>query len=305
MNQPNFQQPWGQQPQAPQQQPQWGAPQQPQAQPQGQFGPPPNLGQAAAGNLFNQFLQEPPRQRANRAKPADGTYVVRFTPGCKFNHSQKDGKPYLLLEYQVIEGSVPQMQGQVFSIPIFWSNRIQLQDLADLAKFTFGANLGQVAQQTNGDPAQMAGFIGQTLVQGLFAGVRVARSQKQIQTVGYENAFANHQWIAITPQPMTLAQLGPAMGPPSAPTQPAWQQPQAQQPQQQAFPQPPGQPAQSFLPQQQPAFQPQQQQQPAFQPRQQQPAFQPQAGGLPQAPLPQAPQQPLPAFYVPGAQPPR
>jgi len=303
MNQPNFQQPWGQQPQAPQQPQgqgfapapgqQWGAPQQAAPQQQQQFGPPPNLGAAAAGNLFNQFLTEPPRQRANRAKPADGTYVVRFTPGCKLNYSQKDGKPYLLLEYQVIEGSVPQMQGQVFSIPIFWSNRIQLQDLADLAKFTFGANLGQVAQRTGGDPAQMAGFIGQTVVQGLFAGVRVNRSQKQIQSVGYENAFANHQWIAITNQPMTLAQLGPALGPPSAPTQPAWQQPQAQ-PQQQAFPQPP----QSFLPQQpqQPAFQPQQ---PAFQPQQ------PQAGNLPQAPLPQAPQQPLPAFYVPGAQPPR
>lgn len=293
MNQPNFQQPWGQQPQAPQQQPQQFAPQQFTPQQSQQFAPPANLGAAAAGNLFNQFLTEPPRQRANRAKPADGTYVVRFTPGCKMNYSQKDGKPYLLLEYQVIEGSVPQMQGQVFSLPVFWANRIQLQDLADIAKFVFGANLPQVAQQSLGDPQKMAGFIGQAVVAGMFAGVRVSRSQKQIQTVGYEQAFANHQWIAITQQPMTLAQLGPALGPPQAPSMPPFQQ------QQQAFPQPPGQPT---MPQQ-PAF-PQQ----SFVPQGQQP--QP---ALPQAPppqsfLPQAPpqqQQQFPAFYVPGTQPPR
>ena len=296
MNQPNFQQPW-QQPQQPNFAPPQQAFQQPQQQ--GGYAPAPNLGQAAAGNLFNQFLTEPPRQRANRAKPADGTYVVRFTPGCKMNFSQKDGKPYLLLEYQVIEGSVPQMQGQVFSLPIFWSNRMQLQDLADLAKYTFGANLPQVAQQSQGNPQLMAEAIGRTLVAGWFGGVRVQRGQKQIQTVGYENAFANHQWIAITQQPISLAQLGPA-------TQPATQQP-AWQPQQPAFPQPPGQ---TMMPQQaqQPAFQPQGQpfmvpqgQPPqAALPQWQQP--QAQAPALPQAPLPQ---QPTPAFYVPGAQPPR
>ncbi len=292
MNQPNFQQPWGAPPQQPQQPQQpWQPPVAPPPQ-QGRFAAPtPNLGAAAAGNLFNQFLTEPPRQRANRIKPADGTYVVRFTPGCKMQYSQKDGKPFLLLEYQVIEGSVPQMQGQVFSIPIFWSNRLQLQDLADLAKYAFGVNLPQVAQQTGGDPQQMAGFIGQSLVQGMFAGVRVQRTQKQIQTVGYENAFANHQWMMISPQPMTLSQLGPMQAPP--PQQQPWQ-PQASPQQPQAFPQPPGQ---SMMPQPhgQPAFQPQGQ---PFMIPQGQP---PQAGALPQAP----PQQPTPAFYVPGAQPPR
>lgn len=303
MNQPAWpQQPqqWQQPPQQPQQQPQFqppvGPPQQQQPwQPQQQQ----NLGAAAAGNLFNQFLTEPPRQRANRAKPADGTYVVRFTPGCKMNYSQKDGKPYLLLEYQVIEGTVPQMGGQVFSLPVFWANRIQLQDLADLAKYTFGANLGQVAQSTGGDPARMAGFIGQALVAGLFAGVRVARSQKQIQTVGYEQAFANHQWIAISQAPMTLAQLGPALGPPQAPSQPAWQPAQPQPQQFQPIQQQPA--PQTMMPQpQQPAWQPPQQQ--AFS----LPQGQPPQGGFPQAPMASPPpQQPTPAFFVPGATPPR
>ena len=301
MNQPNFQQPW-QQPQQPNFAPPQQAFQQPQQQ--GGYAPAPNLGQAAAGNLFNQFLTEPPRQRANRAKPADGLYVVRFTPSCKMNYSQKDGRPYLALEYQVIEGSVPQMGGQVFGIPIFWSNRIQLQDLADLAKYTFGANLPQVAQQTQGNPQMMADFIGQTLVRGMFAGVRISRSQKQVQQVGYEAAFANHQWIAISQQSMTLAQLGPALGPPSAPSQPpqqAFQPPQQQQPQ---FPAPPGQTMMPQQPQPQQAWQPPQQPQQPFMAPQGQPAF----NALPQAPLaspPAQPQQQAPAFYVPGAQPPR
>lgn len=301
MNQPVYPQQQGFAP-APQQQ--WGA-QQPQQQPQqfappGQFAPPQNLGQAAAGNLFNQFLAEPPRKRANRAKPADGNYVVRFTPGCKMDFSQKDGRPYLLLEYQVIEGSVPQMNGQVFQIPVFWANRIQLQDLADLAKYTFGANLSNVAGQTQGNPQMMAQFICQTVAQGLFAGVRVSRSQKQVQTVGYEQAFANHNWITIGNQPMTLAQLGPALGPPQAPTQQFAPMPQLQAPPMMQQPQP------AFQPQQQ-SFQQQPQPQQQFQPLPQQPQ-QPQ---FPQAPLapPQAqPQQqaPTPAFWVPpGAQPQR
>ncbi len=324
------QQPGQQQVYAPPQQQQPGqqfAPPGQQFAPPGQFSPQgaPNLGQAAAGNLFNQFLAEPPRKRANRAKPSDGNYVVRFTPGCKMDFSQKDARPYLLLEYQVIESSAPQMGGQVFSIPIFWANRIQLQDLADLAKYTFGQNLPQVAGQTGGNPQMMAQFICQTLAQGLFAGVRVSRSQKQIQSVGYEQAFANHGWIAISQQPMTLAQLGPALGPPQAPTQQFQQafQPMAQ-PQQQAMPQPQQfqqLPQQQAMPQpqqfqqlpQQPMQAPQQQFQPLpqqpMQPQQfqqlpQQPQFPQATPALPQQPLPQ--QAPAPAFYVPnGAQPPR
>jgi hypothetical protein len=295
---PQPQQQWGHQPQAPQQPQQFAPPQ--------QFAQP-NLGAAAGANLFNQFLAEPVRQRANRAKPADGTYVVRFTPGCKMDFSQKNANPYLLLEYQVIESSVPQMNGQVFSIPVFWANRFQMQDLADLAKYVFGANLQQVAAQTNGNPQMMAQFICQTVMQGLFAGLRVHRTQKQVQSVGYEQAFANHNWVAVAQQPMTLAQLGASLGPAQQPQQSFMpQQPMQQAPQQFApQPQAPQQP-QQFAPQQ--AFQqafPTQPQQPAF-PAPQQYAPQPQA--LPQAApaLPQAqPQQQAPAFYVPGAQPPR
>lgn len=280
-------------------QPQWNAPYPPQQQPQQpQFAPPgqfqptmqpgQNLGQAAGQNLFNQFLTEPPRRRANRAKPADGSYIVRFTPGSKMEFSQKDGRPFLLLEYQVIEGSVPQMQGQVFQVPVFWGNRMQLQDLADLAKYVFGANLQAVAQQTQGNPQMMAQFICQAVSQGYFAGVRVIRSQKQIQMVGYENAFAQHNWIVIGQQPLTLAQLGPQMGPPQAPTQ-SWQQGS------------PGQPLMSSQPQTtQVAWQPPAPVQPAYVPSQ----TLPQLPQLPQAPSPQ--NQPSPAFYIPpGAQPPR
>lgn len=286
-------------------QPQWqppvGPPQQAPYQPQ------PNLTAAAGGNLFNQFLSEPPRQRANRAKPQDGTYIVRFTPGCKMGFSQRDNRPFLLLEYQVIEGTVPQMGGQVFGLPVFWSNRPGLQDLADLAKFTFGANLQNVTAQAGGDPARMAQFICQTVMQGYFGGVRVSRNPKNVAQVGYENAFANHQWITVGQQPLTLAQLGPALGPPAAPSMPAMQ------PMQPQFPQPPQQQQQPW--QQQPAPQtmmPQPQQAPApFQPPQQQPFMvpqgqPPQAGMLPQAAMAPPPQQQsTPAFFVPGAPPPR
>jgi hypothetical protein len=321
MNQPVYpQQPW--QPQQPQQQPYPQQPQQGYPQPQQaaypppqQFQPAPNLGAAAAGNLFNQFLTEPPRKRANRAKPADGTYVVRFTPNCKLDFSQKDGRPYALLEYQVVEGTVPQMQGQVFTVPIFWSNRLQLQDLADLAKYTFGQQLPAVAQQAAGNPQSMASFVAQTLMQGYFAGVKIQRSAKQVQTVGYEEAFANHNWIVITPpnQPITLAQLNVQAPPPSMPQMQAPPMMQQQQPQQ-SFPQPPGQTAMPQPPQQH-AFQPPQApgmfqpppmapQQPSFpqSPPVQYPQAAPQAPALPQVP----PQQPMPAFYVPpGGQPPR
>ena len=330
MNQPVYpQQPWQpQQPQQgyPQQQPYPAQPQQqpypaqpgqqqpyPQ-QPQQPFQPAPNLGQAAAGNLFNQFLGEPPRKRANRAKPADGTYVIQFTPNCKLDFSQKDGRPYALMEYRVLEGTVPQMQGQLFVLPVFWSSRLQLQDLADLAKYTFGQQLPAVAQQAAGNPQSMAQFVAQTLLQGYFAGVKVQRSAKQVQQVGYEEAFANHNFIVITPpnQPITLAQLNVQAPPPSMP--PMQAPPMMQQPQQpQQFQQPPGQ---SLMPQppQHQGFQPP----PApgmFQP----PPQAPQQPGFPQSPpvpypqaapapaLPQAPpQQPMPAFYVPpGGQPPR
>jgi hypothetical protein len=324
MNQPVYpQQP--QQPQQPYQQPQQGYQQPQQGYPQQQaFQPAPNLGQAAAGNLFNQFLTEPPRKRANRAKPADGTYVMQFTPNCKMDFSQKDGRPFVLLEYRVVEGTVPQMQGQIFTVPVFWSNRLQLQDLADLAKYTFGQNLPQVAQQAAGNPQSMAAFVAQTLLQGYFAGVKIQRSQKQVQLVGYEQAFANHNWIVITPpnQPITLAQLNvqatPSMPPMQAPGmfQPPPQQPQQPQTFQQAapqqFPQPPGQtmmpqppPQQGFQPPPAPGmFQP-----PPMAPQQnfpqsppvQYPQAAPQAPALPQVP----PQQPTPAFYVPGGQPPR
>ncbi len=279
---------------------QWGAPQQPQPQqpvgfytpPQqpasapGMFQPPTQIAAAAGQNLFNTMLQQPIRNRANRAKPADGSYVIRMTPGCKLDFSQKDGRPFLLLEYQVVEGSVPAMQGQVFSTVQFWTNRPQIEDLADLAKHVFGQNLPAVAQQVNGNPQAMAQAICQTVSTGLYAGVKVQRSPKSVQQNGYENAFANHNWIMFSQAPVTLAQLGPMAGPPAAPTyapqpQQAWPAPAAPVAPQQAWTAPaPAAPA------------PQQHWNPAV------------AQPLPQAPaLPQA--QPAPAFYVPGAQPPR
>jgi hypothetical protein len=315
MNQPVYQPPQQYAPQ-PQQQyappQQFAPPQQQYAPPQQQFAPP-NMGMpsqavaaAAAGGLFNQFLSEPPRKRANRAKPADGTYVVQFNANCKVDYSQKDARPYLILEYRVVEGTVPQMQGQTFSVPLFWSNRMQLQDLADMAKYVFGMQLPNVAAQTQGNPQIMAQFIGQTVAQGCYAGVRIQRSQKQVQQVGYEQAFANHNWICVTgpQQPLSLAALN-VQAAPQPPSMPPMQAPQMMQPQQ-----PPGQ---TMMPQPQ---QPQQFQAP--QPGMYQP--QPQApqqpfpsppvaatpSSLPQAPaLPQASAQPAPAYYVPGALPQR
>jgi hypothetical protein len=310
MNQPVYQQPmqpqqqWGQppmqQPMQPQQQ--WG---QPPAQPMNPSQQP--IAGAAANNLFNQFLQQPVRQRADRAKPPDGTFVVRFTQGTKVDFSQKDGRPFLLLEYQVIEGSVPQVNGQTFGTPIFSANRMQLEDLANLAKMVFGNDLPQVAAQAQGDPSNMGRFIAQQLSRGYFAALRISRNPKQVAQKGYEEAFANHRWMGFSPQPINMAQVQ-AMSPQPQPQMqmpqpgmapPPMLQPQGMPPQQQTFQQAP-------LPQaapQQPVWQQPQQAPVQAQPQWQQPApqqapvqqFQ-QAFQLPQAPLPQG--------QLPQAQPP-
>lgn len=334
------------------QQPQWGQP--PMQQPQQQWGQPPvqvspnfqtgvspqgypvtqsvntnpPIAGAAANNLFNQFLQQPVRQRADRAKPPDGTFVVRFTAGTKVDFSQRDGRPFLLLEYQVIEGTVPQVNGQTFGTPIFSSNRMQLEDLANIAKMVFGNDLPQVAAQAQGDPANMARFVAQRLAQGNFAAVKVSRNPKQVAQVGYEQAFANHRWTLFSPQPFTLAQVQaqapqpqmqqpmpgmaqpqmlqpqgmpvqqqtyqPAPLPQAAPQQPVWQQPQQQAPQWQQPQQPQWQqPPQQF------------QQLPQAQPPQGAPMQLPQAQPPPSAGvmLPQATTQPptqAPAMFIPG-----
>ncbi len=175
-------------------------------QPQQGFAPQP-VAQGAQANLFNQFLSEPPRARVDRSKPADGTYVVRFTPECKVDFSQKDGRPMLVVRYTVLESTVPQMNGHGFGIPYFWTTRNQLQDLAELAKQIFGAHLPQVAQQTQGQPQPLAQMMAQVLAQGLHAKLVVRRSPKQIAQQGYDNAYANHDFSNFSQQPFPLASV--------------------------------------------------------------------------------------------------
>ncbi len=334
----------------PQQQPQ-GFYQPPQQPPQGYapapqgYAPPAAMtpgvapGQAAAANLFNQFLTAPPRARINRARPADGMNVVRFTPGCKVDYSGKDGQAYTLIEYQVVESTVPQNVQGIFGYPMKLVTRNNIESLAELAKALLGAGgIQQLQQRGINTPQAMAEVIVGTLKVGNWFGyIQTRRSQKQIQAVGYEQAFVNNDFLFFAQQPFTLAQaqahmtqMQPQAAAPQAPAAPQpqqWQQPQQgapaqpwQQPQQGAPAQPWQQPAQQPPMQAQwPAAAPQQQQwqqpsAPPPQPVQQQPwqaqppAQMPAPAAFPQqAPPPMhIPQQPpAPAFPAPPAFPQR
>jgi hypothetical protein len=306
MNQPIFPQPqqqWGQpQPQqyAQPQQQQWGQPQQPQQQ----FTPP--VHGAAANNLLNQFLSEPPRQRVDRSKAPDGTYIVRVEADTTVQQSQKDARFFLAIRYTICEGTVPQVAGRTFGHVIFWTTRNQLQDLADLAKYVFGQALPQVTAQTGGDPKNLAYVIAEA-TKGKYCKLVVRRSQKQArQGIPYDDQFANHEFTMFLPQPFTLAQAGvqPSQ---QMPQMPQMQAPAMMQPQQPPMGMPPAQqqwqpPAQQPAPQMQaPMMPPAQAQQAWVPPAPPAPQPQPQQGWAPPA---QPPQQQAPAFFVPPAAPP-
>ena len=233
----NFpQQPFpGQAPQGfPQPQPQKGFhPQQPtqgfpQPQPQG-F---PNVAGAAQQNTFAQMLNEPPRQRRNREKIADGTHVVQFNIETKMDTSQTTMQQYLLVSYVVMESSVPQMVHKQFSTPMMLNNRGSVQALAEMTKVIFGTAYAQQLAAQNAAPFQIAQLLEQHLVnkqtgQGLFALLNTWRGRKGKNggpPPSYDEAFVNHDWMLSAPQQFSLAQAQAAglrvnAPAPAAPTQ--------------------------------------------------------------------------------------
>lgn len=236
----------------------------------------PNVAGAAQANTFAQMLNEPPRQRRNREKIADGTHVVQFTLETQMNTSQTTLQPYLLVSYNVIESSVPQMVHKTFNTPMMLNNRGSVQALAEMTKVIFGMDYATQLANSNPAPLQIAQLLAQHLVnrqtgQGLFALLTTWRSRKGKNGApppSYDEAFVNHDWLLASQQQFTLAQASqaghrvPTGAPPAqqqwgtvppAPAQqnafpaPSQAAPQ-QQPQQNAFPAPP----QSFVPAQQP-----------------------------------------------------
>lgn len=273
-------QPYPQQPQYPQQQ---QYPQQPGQQPAGP------ISTFAQANLMTQFLNEPPRQVVSRARIADGTFVVQLQADTEHKLSQKDGTEFLLMNYQVLDGSIPQMVGQKFGWPIFWNSRGGLQDLAEIVKALWGpTGAQQLAAQGRG-PSQIADAIVQT-VRGQYCKLVVIRNQKKLaQGVPYDQVFPSHYWSEFSATPFRLQMQAT---PPTAPQQQfPPQQFAPQQPPQQQAPFPPQQPQQQFAPPMQQA---------------------PNQGGLPpiqyppqpaQQQQPQQPQQaPPPAFPPPAPQ---
>lgn len=207
----------------------------PQPQPQGPMGPttgtfqPPfqiqpqqqqvfpntaGVAGAAQANTFAQMLNEPPRQRRNREKIADGTHVVQFNIETKMDTSQTTMQPYLLVSYMVIESSVPQMVHKQFSTPMMLNNRGSVQALAEMTKIIFGTAYAQQLASQNAAPIQIAQLLEQHLVnkqtgQGLFALLNTWRSRKGKNggpPPSYDEAFVNHDWLLSAPQQFSLAQ---------------------------------------------------------------------------------------------------
>jgi hypothetical protein len=311
MNWPPQQPPFPQQPQ-----PQQPYPGQPNAMGPTHGVPPlmvpqqPNIAVAAAQNTFAAMLAAPARQRVNREKPGNGTHIVQFTRESKMDTSQKDMQPYLLLVYQVIQSTAPQMVNKTYSMPLTFAHRGSIQALAELAKVVFGADGAMRLSAANPMPFQIAQHILAHVVnaqtgQGLFALLntwRNTRAQPGKPIPTYEEAFVNHDWKLMSQTVFTFDQAAaaghqisvgappPPLVMPGAQPGPQWGAP-APVPAQQWQPQPQAQP----MPQAQPQQFPQQQ----FAPPQQQPPqqqFAPPANVVPQ-------QAPPPQVHFPSAQP--
>jgi len=314
----NFpQQPYpGQPPQQPQQpQPGYAPP---------AYGAPPNLGQAAQGNLFNQFLTAPPRQRYNRAKIPDGQHVVQLLNTSKVGFSQKDGHQYLALDYIVVDSSVPSERQKQFGFVIKPTTRSAQESLAELVKSIFGVQFAQsLVQQGMVTPHQIMEQIVNACRMGtVFMYLETERSKSQLaKGVSYDEAYINHDFRFRLPQAMSMEQvrgmmaqqsgaatmppLGQQQAPPPPQTAPPAQQnyqappPAPAQPPQQTY-QPPPPPPQTAP--QQNVYQPQAPA--AFPPPQAPAAFPPPQQGQPPAPPAYTPPQAPPGAYTPFPPPP-
>jgi len=286
-----------QQPGPPQQQ----YPQQPGPPQQSSVG---SLQDQAMQQVWDQNVHEAPRGPAkNRDKPHDGDHKVQFLHDTELKVSQNDGRLFLLVSYTVLESTVPSMVGNNYALPMYMSNKYQLEDLQDVAKHLWGVEaVAQWSQQRVQFKDIVAAIPGAIVNQ---YGMLNTRRNTKKGSVSYEDAFPNHRWSYIGPaypQDQLQSSMAPQGG--EQPQQPAWsppaapQAPQAPQQPQQA-PQQPGPPP--GVP-----GQPQQLQQPP-QPQQQapqQPGPPPGVPGQPQQPQqPPQPQQPQQAPQQPGPPP--
>lgn len=303
-NQPSYpQQPYQPQPAPVVQQPPPYQPQQPyQPQPMGAF-PPAAVNAAASRNAFQEALSKPPRRSFNRAKCPDGTHVVQFTHETKCDLSQKNAEMFLLLAYRVVESTVPSIQGQTFSCPMFFRSIGQITSLADIVKILYGQDQAMALGQQYNNPQALAQMLAAVLFNqqtgaGYFAvlGTRRNMKDREGRALSYDDAFVNHDWLAFSAVQVSLQQASAngiqvrAVAPPSAVPAQQWAPPPMAPAQQPPAPQGTwGQPPQAAPPQFQPP--PPQQAPPQMAP---QVAAQPQqqAWPLPPAGAPPAQQQP-------------
>lgn len=294
-----------------------GAPPQPQyQQPQAQGGyqaPPqggyqqPNL-QAAGNANVSASLMSPAYTPGNRQKVDDGEHIVQITLA-EIRNSQAGPGQFFLIEYTVVQSTVPSNVGQSYGHALKWEKPWQVDECCDLYKRLFGEE--QAAQLAIQRPSvdQVVQHCCHALqqwtqTQAIYARLLARRSQKKLREgTPYAEAYPNHTFLDFGTQPPALsAGAAPTPQQPQPATGAMPQPPQQPQPATGAMPQPMGPPNPAAAPQQPQYQQPQPQAQPPApqQPQYQQPA-QPQA---PQQPQYQQPQQqppaggppPMPAF---------
>ena len=286
------------QPGYPQQQAQ-GYPQQtPQPQPQAfvPTGAAAAVQQQASQNVWTEVCNQPKRTPVNRQRIDDGTHHVQLKE-CLLKPSNKDGRLMLLFQFTVIASTVPQCVGQEFGFPQFMSNKMQLQDLSDIAKDIWGEDTVSEWARQGVQFADVAAYIGQ-YVTNKYCVLTARRSNRQGES--YDTAFINHTFRNFVDNPQALPQLPVPCAPqmqPQAPAMPMPPQPQSQ-PQAPAMPMPPQPQSQPQAPAMPMPPQPQGQPQAPAMPMPPQPQGQPQAPAMPMPPQPQgqpqAPAMPMP-----------
>jgi hypothetical protein len=211
---------------------------------------------------FGDACMQQKRTPVVRDRIDDGTHHI-FIKNCECKPSTKDGRLFILWEFEVIGSTVATNIGRSFSYPMFFSTTMQMRDMSDVAKDIFGEETVRQWPQQNVSASDAAVYVAQT-VKGKCCTLYARRNMKNGET--YDTAFINHTFRSFAADPSQLPPLPVAAPAPNfgmAP-QPQMQPPQMQPPQMQ--------PPQMQPPQMQPqGFPPPQMQPPQMQPPQMQP----------------------------------
>jgi hypothetical protein len=170
--------------------------------------PPPPVG--AAANLSEEArrqaamaaLTQPQRAPRNNNRAPDGTYVVYLTE-VALDVSRRDGRKYLKIAYQIVEGTVPQAVGVVCETIMFIENMYGIKDFISLARNLWPESQIQAWLGQGVKIEDMAAAFGQQAT-GKYAWLAVERRPKPGQPI--EAAFPNHYWRAIGDQRPSLQQ---------------------------------------------------------------------------------------------------